>query len=411
MLVSEQIWNKQTLTGTVKAGEQSVRQSQYLRPVLDDIRYNPAAEVVRYARGRADVLSLGQGEGDAPTPSFITDAAIGALQRGKTFYGPPLGLPETRRALSDYYKDIYELDISPSRMVLTPSGTAAIHLAMLAVCDKGDEVVAVTPLWKNLLGAIQLQEARATEVTLDEQDGVWSLDLQKLFDSVTPLTKAIILNSPSNPTGWIMSEDDMRIVMDFARERGIWVISDEVYGRMIYGTKRAPSFLDVSEPDDRLIVINSFSKNWAMTGWRLGWMVVPKEAEQKIYDIILYDYMCPQVFTQYAAIEALRGGEDFITEQMNWFEKARDIVHARFAQMDRIIAHPPAATFYSFFRIEGQEDCLTLCRRLVDKTGLCLAPGCAFGKEAGGYIRMCFAVSEPKLQDALSRLERMVQSH
>ncbi|NCC22093.1 MAG: aminotransferase class I/II-fold pyridoxal phosphate-dependent enzyme [Alphaproteobacteria bacterium] len=406
MLLNDPKWNESSV---LAPNDKTFRQTQYLRPVLDQIHHNPAAEIMCHARGRTGILSLGQGEGDVSTPDFITEAGIDALRAGKTFYGPPLGLPEMRRTLSDYYRDVFGFDLPPERMVLTPSGTAAMHLAMMAVCDKDDEVIAVTPLWKNLLCAIQLQEAHTKEVCLRENGGSWSLDLQELFDAVTPITRAIIINSPNNPTGWMMDTDDMRTIMEFARERGIWVISDEVYGRMAYGIRRAPSFLDVADPDDRLIVINSFSKNWAMTGWRMGWMVVPEEAEKRIYDLVLYDYLCPQAFSQFAGMQALRNGEAFLSSQMAWYRQARDIVYDRFAQWGNIVSTPPDATFYAFFRVEGEESCFNLCRRLIDEAGLCLAPGCAFGKEACGYVRMCFAVSEPKLLDALGRLERVVR--
>ena len=389
----------------------NVHQSQYLRSVVDDINHNPGAEIMRYARHKTNILGLGQGEGDVPTPDFIVEEAVQALRAGHTLYGPPLGMPEIRTELSSYYKRIYGLDISRQRMVLTPSGTAAVHLAMMAVCDKDDEVIAVTPMWKNLLGAIQLQEAHTTEVSLhpDPQDGhKWKLDLEELFGAVTPVTRAIIINSPSNPTGWVMPLEDMKKVMDFARDRGIWIISDEVYGRMVFDQTRAPSFLDIAEEDDRLIIINSFSKNWSMTGWRLGWMVVPEQAEQNFYDLVLYDYMCPQSFSQYAGLKALREGEGFLAERMAWYKRARDIVDERFARMPRITAHSPESSFYSFFKVKGHDDCVGFCKELIDKTGLCLAPGCAFGQESCGYIRMCYAVSEPKLLDALDRLEQVV---
>ncbi len=377
----------------------------YLRQVTETIRHNPGAEIARYGQGKPGLLFLAQGESSVPTPSFIVDEAVRAMQEGKTFYGPALGLPETRKALSDYYKNIYGLDIPASRMVLTTSGTAAVHTALQAVCDKGDEIIAVTPLWKNLLSSIQLQEGIIREVCLEEKGDRWELDLEQLFSAVTSRTRAIIINSPNNPTGWVMSESDMRTVMDFARQRGIWVLSDEVYSRMVFGRKRAPSFLDVSGPEDRLIIMSSFSKNWSLTGWRLGWLVIPEAASSQIQDIISYTYMCPPAFPQYAAIAALRHGEAFLSEQMDWYRKARDIVYDRYSSMGKIYSVKPPSTFYSFFRIEGRSDCMELARNLIDVSGLCLAPGCAFGKTGQGYLRLCFAGSEAKINDALDRLQ------
>ena len=249
------------------------------RAVVDSLTPNRGAEIVRYGRRKPDILSLGQGEGSVPTPDFIREAAQKALMDGKTFYGPALGQEALREELSAYYRRIYDLDIGTERIFITGSGTTAMHLALTALLDKGDEVVAVTPIWKNLLGAVELAQGHCAEVPLTRDNGGWKLDMQALFDACTPKTKAILITTPSNPTGWMMSESEMRAALDFARERGIWIVSDEVYGRTVFDAVRAPSFLDVAKPDDKLFVVNSFSKSWAMTGWRLGWLVGPAAAE------------------------------------------------------------------------------------------------------------------------------------
>ncbi|AEP08581.1 pyridoxal phosphate-dependent aminotransferase [Micavibrio aeruginosavorus] len=383
----------------------------FMRPILNDIHHNPGAEIVRYARGRDNMIALSMGEGDAPTPDFIIRSVQDALGRGETFYSPPLGRPELRQALSAYYLRHYGHDIPMERFFVTPSGTSAVHLALAAVLEKGDEVIAVVPMWKNLLGAMRLQQADIKPVYLDlSADGQdWVLNVERLFDAVSPNTRAIVINSPNNPTGWIMTTDQMRAVMDFARARGIWVISDEVYSRMVYGVSCAPSFLDVAEPDDRLLVINSFSKNWAMTGWRLGWLIGPKEAEQKIYDLVLYDSLCPNTFTQFGAIAALEQGEDFIAEQKIRYEHNMQIVQSYFDDIGGIIAPRTRMGFYSFFKVDGHEDCMALARNLVDQAGLVLVPGCAFGENVKGFMRMCFAVSEPRLRLALDRFATAIK--
>lgn len=381
----------------------------YLRPVMDSVSDNPGAEIAAYGKSKLGVLFLGQGEGDAPTPDFISDAAVKAMREGKTFYGPPLGLPETRQALSGYYKNIYGLDLPANRMVLTPSGTSSVHLALRAVCGMGDEVVAITPLWKNLLCALKLQEVTIREVCVEDRGDRWELDIIRLFEAITPRTKAIIVNSPNNPTGWIMNHKEMMAIMAFARERGIWVLSDEVYSRMTFDTLRAPSFLDIAHPGDRLIVMSSFSKNWAMTGWRLGWMVIPEEAEKGFQDLTSYSYLCPPAFPQYAGIEALTNGEEFLRQQMDWYRQARDMVHDYFDRSEKIRSIRPLSTFYSFLRIEGEEDDTELARKLVDKGSICLAPGSAFGSSGKGYLRFCFAVSENKLSNALERIDNTLK--
>lgn len=382
----------------------------FMRPVLDDIRHNPGAEMVRYARRRPDILSLAMGESDAVTPDFIRDAVQNALAAGQTFYGPVLGRCDLRDEIARYYGRIYDIKVPKERVIVTSSGTSAIHLALTSVLEKGDEAVAVFPLWKNLLGALRLQQATVRGVNLraDETQG-WTLDLDELFAAVTDKTRAIVINSPNNPTGWVMSLEQIRAVMDFARARGIWVISDEVYGRLVYDAPRAPSFLDAAEDDDRLFVINSFSKSWAMTGWRLGWLVAPRAAESRIYDLVLYDNMGPPNFTQAGGIAALREGEDFIAAQKQRFAENRATMQQFFAAQPRIKTTVPPSGFFNFFRVDGEDDCMAFARRLIDEGALGLAPGCAFGRHFAGYQRLCFAVSDGKLADALTRLEKMVK--
>lgn len=378
------------------------------RPVLHALTANPGAEMMRYADGKKDMITLGQGEGDAPTPDFICDAVAQALKEGKTFYGPVLGSNELRACLSDYYQRIYDLEIPSERVFVTSSGSTAMHLSLAALLDKGDEVVAITPIWKNLLGAVELTQASTKQLSLDYIDDQWQLDLDKLFGAVTEATKVILIVTPSNPTGWTARIDELRAILDFARERGIWVLSDEVYGRLVYDGVRAPSFLDVAREDDLLLVVNSFSKSWAMTGWRLGWIVGPRIAEDKIRDVALYNKLCPPTFTQYGAMEALENGEEFLKDQLALWHSNRDLVVERFKAMGNVSMSYPESTFYAFFKVDGDDDCIALTKRLIDEASVLLSPGSAFGREAKGYIRLCFAVSEARLTEALDRIERVI---
>jgi aspartate aminotransferase len=388
----------------VQNHQMSPRKNDF-RACLNKISPNIAAELLRYGRSKSDVITLAQGENDAPTPQFIRDAATKAIQDGKTFYGQPLGNPELRQEISNYYSRIYDLNIPTSRIFVTSSGTTAVHMALQSIIDEGDEVVAVTPIWKNLIGIIEMAGGKLNEVCMTNSDHGWALDLNKLFDAVTPRTKAILLVTPSNPTGWVMPAEQIKQVMEFARERDIWIVSDEIYSRGAYGTMRAPSFLDVSEPDDKLYIINSFSKNYSMTGWRLGWLVGPASAETKIYDMALYEYMCPADFTQHAGIAALRHGEQFITSQLQSWQKNIDLIEESFSRTGKTIMVRPPATFYAFFRIDGQTDSMMLARRMIDEVGLSLAPGCSFGSSCKDYLRLCFGVSPEKLTKALDRFE------
>ncbi len=408
---------KNTNTEHLKGDEtvDETRGGPKFRPVLHALTSNPGVEMMNYAVGKHDMITLGQGEGDSPTPDFIASAAYKAMQEGHTGYGPTLGQVPLREALSEYYQRIYKLSIPTSRFFITASGSTAMHLSLAALLDKGDEVVAITPIWKNLLGAVELTQADTKQVSLDYSDEAgWTLDLEKLFGACSDKTKVILIVTPSNPTGWSASQEEMRAILEFARERGIWILADEVYGRLVYASAhehlRADSFLDVAREDDLLLVVNSFSKSWAMTGWRLGWIVGPQAAEDKIRDVALYNNLCPPTFTQYGAIAALEEGEPFLKNQIDMWRSNRDLLVERFAGLGNVRMAYPEATFYGFFKVDGQPDCKELTKRFIDEAGVLLSPGCAFGETAKGYIRMCFAVSERRLVEALDRMEKVLKT-
>lgn len=379
------------------------------RDVINHLPKNPGVEMLRYGWTKENVISLAQGEGSLSTPSFIADAAMQAMKEGKTFYGPVLGQPLLRQEIANYYARIFNLSLPTNQIFITGSGTTAMDLALSAILDEGDEVVSVMPIWKNLLGAVALAKARIKQVPLGIENNQWSLDLDQLSDACTSRTRAILLVSPSNPTGWVISEEEIKSIMDFARDREIWIIADEVYNRILYnGQKHAPSFLSYAKPEDQLFTINSFSKAWAMTGWRLGWLTGPNDAEEKVRDIALYNNMCPCTFSQFGAIAALRHGEDFIAEQITQWAKNREIIEEFFAKRPHCTLPEIEATFYAFFKVEGFDDCMVLSKKLIDEAGLSLAPGCSFGQNSKGYLRLCFAVSEERLQNALERLASVI---
>lgn len=384
-------------------------QNHTYRKSLETLTPNIAAELLRYGKSKPGVISLAQGEGDFGTPAFIRDAASKAMADGFTNYGPALGYPELRQEISNYHARVFGHNIPTNRIFVTPSGTNAVHMALLSILNDGDEIIAVTPIWKNLIGIIEMAQGSIKDVPMDEVDGVWSLDMTKLLNACTNRTKAILLVTPSNPTGWVMPKEDIQTLMEFARHRGIWIISDEIYSRSVYGQSRAPSFLDYSEPEDRLFIINSFSKSWAMTGWRLGWLIGPPDSENRIRDLSLYETMCPPSFIQMAGIQALRHGEEFILEQKAHWEKNLDMVMAHFEKMGRIRMARPEATFYAFFRVEGEKDSMQLARRLIDEAGVSLAPGISFGDCSAEHLRLCFGASEATIAEALNRLEKALR--
>lgn len=366
---------------------------------------NVAADLLRYGKSKSGVISLAQGEGTLPTPSFICEAVTKSLSEGKTFYSAGAGLTELREEIAAYHQRVYGTDISLNRITVTSSGTNAVHLALLSILEEGDDVVAVTPIWKNLIGITELAGGHIHEIPMELQNGQWTLDLERLFAACTPKTRAIMIVSPNNPTGWVMGLDDIRKVMDFARVRGLWVIADEVYGRTTHHMERAPSFLDVAYPEDRLYVVNSFSKTWAMTGWRLGWLIGPPDSEDKVRDLVLYENMGPPTFSQHAGIVALREGEGFLVEQKKRWMENQGLVRASLVSLPKVeLAHTDSA-FYAFFRVVGEEDSFTLARTLIDEAGVSLAPGGAFGKGFNDYLRLCFAASPEVVFEAMRRLE------
>ncbi len=370
---------------------------------------NKAAELLELGHNTPGILSLAQGQGDKRTPDFITNALTKAMQDGETFYGPTLGRMELRTELENYYQHIYNLNIPSERIFITPSGTTAMHIALTAILDKGDEVVALTPIWKNLLGAVELAQGTTIQVPLDHDTKTgWSLDLDRLFDACTPRTKALLITTPSNPTGWCMSHEEMKQVLDFARKHNIWIISDEVYARTMYGHTHAPSFHQHVQEDDLLLTINSFSKSWAMTGWRMGWLTAPPNAAKHIENIAMYGSLCPPSFSQFGAIAALKHGEPFLKEQIQRWESNRDLMMERLGNHPRIQITKPEATFYTLLKIDGEPDDFALCRRLIEQAKLSLAPGSSFGLGAKSTLRLSFAISEPLLREAFDRLESIM---
>ncbi len=385
-------------------------QDYNFRSVVKNLSPNLGSALLVRGWNRENCISLAQGEGDQQTPSFICEAATKAMQDGKTFYGPALGQPFLREEISAYYKNIYGLDVPAKRVFVTTSGSTAVHLALTALLEEDDEIVAVTPIWKNLIGSMEMAQGKIKQVPLKENaQGEWYLDLDLLFAACNERTKVLMIVTPSNPTGWVMTLKEMQAVLEFARARNLWVIADEVYSRIVYEGVRAPSFLDVALPEDKLFVVNSFSKAWAMTGWRLGWLVGPAASESVIHDIALYNNMGPPTFTQYGAVEALRHGESFIKEQLSLWRSNLDLMMDRLGQNPLVHITRPKATFYGFLRVKGEDDCIELSRFLIDEVALSLAPGIAFGDAAKGYTRICFTVSEQRFIDALDRLEQGIE--
>jgi aspartate/methionine/tyrosine aminotransferase len=375
-----------------------------LRPEAREAPESGIVEVFNYGRLREGLIPLWVGEGDLPTPAFIADAATKSLRDGETFYTWQRGIPPLRAAIAAYHERVYGRAFDPERFFVTSGGMAAIQYATRMVAGNGDEIVIPTPAWPNFAGAAVVAGARPVEVPMTFGNAGWRLDLDRLFDAVTPKTRAIFINSPSNPTGWTASLDELKAVLAFARQRGLWIIADEVYHRFYYAGFRAPSFYDIAAPDDRLLFVNTFSKNWAMTGWRIGWLSAPPELGPVIENLIQYSSSGTAVFAQRAAVAAIEEGEAFIATQVARARAGRDIAVAGLGATGRVRFADPEGAFYLFLSVDGEPDSRALAFRLIDEANVGLAPGGAFGKAGEGYLRLCYARDAGQVKTATERL-------
>ena len=381
-----------------------------LRRSLEDLPGSLIRHVAEPNMGRKGLLKLWFGEPDVPTPQFIKDAATAALDDNQVFYAKNRGVPVLRETIAAYASNLHGRDIGIDRITVTGSGMNAIMMISEALMSAGDNMVAVGPVWPNCKETVRIMDAEPRQVALKlSDDGRWKLDIDELFAACDKLTRAIFVNSPGNPTGWVMPRAEQRAVLDECRRRGIWLVSDEVYIRLAYETDlplgRAPSFLDIVEPEDRVIVINSFSKSWSMTGWRLGWITHPADAGEGFEKLVEYNIANPTTFVQYAGVTAIREGESFITETLERYRRNRDIVVQRLGAMKRVTLSRPEGAFYAFFAVDGMSDSVAFSQRLIDEVGVGLAPGLAFSEDGEGWMRLCFAADTQTVSAAMDRLE------
>ena len=383
-------------------------------PIREQILRLPSSEIRDVAEIGLDLpglIPLWFGESDEPTPDFIKQAAVAALERNETFYASNNGVPEVREEVAAYMRRLYGIETEVDRITVTASGMQAIILVMQALVNPRDNVIVVGPVWPNLRETVHIMGGSARDLNLIERDGRWRLDLDRLFARVTPRTKAIFINSPGNPTGWIMSADEQREVLAFCRKRGIWILADDVYARLVYDRPQAPAFIELAEPDDLVIAINSFSKSWSMTGWRLGWITAPAALLDDLAKLMEFNIAAATTFVQHAGAAALRDGDDYVHGLVERLRRRRDLVCQRLAGLSRVRIATPDAALYAFFALDGMTDSFQFCVDLVRKTGVGLAPGSAFGPAGRGYLRLCFASSDDSLREALDRIEPFLDGH
>lgn len=382
-----------------------------MRRVIDELPGSKIREVANAGLGRDDVLAFWFGESDEPTPAFIREAAVASINHGETFYAHNLGLPELREALSGYIGSLHK-PVDMARIAVTSSGVNALMLAMQALAGPGDEVVVVVPVWPNLTSQPLILGATVKRVSLKVQGGAWVLDMAALLEAVTPATRVLLINAPNNPTGWTLTPAEQAQILAHCRRTGTWIVADEVYERIFFrpGTVCAPSFLDIAQPDDRLVVAHSFSKSFLMTGWRLGWLVMPPELMVAMGKLIEFNTSCAPTFVQRAGLAALAGAAQFVPSLVQRLKTCRDMLVPQLAALPGVQVAVPEGGMYAFFRVEGQADSLAFAKRLVVEAGLGLAPGAAFGDEAEGWLRWCFASNDPaRLTLGIERLAKFLK--
>lgn len=363
--------------------------------------------------GRPNVIPLWAGEGNVPTPELFARAASESLLKGETFYTWQRGIPELREALARYHTRHFGRTFAHENFFVTSGGMQAIQTMVQMVAGEGDEIILPTPAWPNYGGPLRIQGSVPVEVPMDFSNGRWQLDLDRLFAAIGPRTRAICLNSPSNPVGWTATRDELIAVRDQCRKRGIWIFGDEVYSRFYYGPRgetRAPSFLDICDDEEMLLLANTFSKNWAMTGWRVGWLQAPKMLGAAIERIIQYNTSGTPAFLQRGCVAALDHGEEFLAGQVAKARANRDLTAKFLSEMPQVRFEIPKGAFYMFFAVDGMKDSTQTMLRIIDEAGVGFAPGATFGRGGEGHLRMCFLRDPAKIEEALGRFGKWLKT-
>jgi aspartate/methionine/tyrosine aminotransferase len=381
-----------------------------MRAAIEQLPGSRIREVANAGLGRSDVLAFWFGESDEPTPEFIRQAAVDSLTRGETFYSHNLGLPELRDAIARYTTALHRA-VTPDRIAVTSSGVSALMIAMQALAGFGDEVVVVEPVWPNLPAQPAILGAVVKPFALHVEHGAWKLDLDALLAAVTERTRVLLVNAPNNPTGWTLTRAEQQALLAHCRRTGTWIVADEVYERVWFGDGHAaPSFLDIADPEDRLVVAHSFSKSFLMTGWRLGWLVLPARLMDAVGKLIEFNTSCAPVFVQRAGLAGLAQADDFVPQLVGRLKLGRDTLLPLLSALPGVSVATPPGGMYAFFRVAGQDDSLAFAKRLVVEHGLGLAPGVAFGAAGEGWLRWCFASREPqRLALGVERLRRALR--
>lgn len=379
-----------------------------IRDQIKDLHTENIAALAVRANKLEDVIALWYGEGDMVTPPFIREAAKKALDDGETFYVPDMrGTNRLQSALAEYQSNLHGKTIDVARSTVAPGGMQALYIALSLIAEVGTNVVYVAPQWPNIHNAIHLIGAEPRPVALDYRNG-WHLDLDRLFAACDARTRAIFLSTPSNPTGWTASAEEMAALLEFSRRTGIWIISDEVYGRLYFKGNAAPSMMPIADEEDRVMTINSFSKAWAMTGWRVGWLTHPKSVSTQVTAMTQYINSGTAAVIQAGAVAALEQGEPLVAEIRKRLETGLDLVYDGLSKINALdLPEKPQGGMYAFFSLKGVPDAREACTMILEKARVGLAPGHLFGDASTSFIRLCVFRDPARLKVAV---ERMVEA-
>jgi aspartate/methionine/tyrosine aminotransferase len=365
---------------------------------------SPLVQIATLAESMPGSIKLCYGESDQPTPEFIARASYEAMLAGHTFYTNTAGYTELRAAIACKARELHDVSYEPTEILCTVGATMAIYIAIRTCVGSGDNAIIVSPTYAIFANAVTLSGGEPRPVALATDGDAFSLDLDRIRGAIDGRTRMIVVNSPSNPTGWMITEDEQRALYALALEHDLVILSDEVYERLAFDVELAPSFARVADDKEHIVVVNSFSKTYNMTGWRLGWAQASARMVKTMSSAAEFITSNPAAMVQQAGIVALRDGEHYVRDLRASYARRRDQVMTALRGIPGLSLAPPRGGFYAFPRVEGLADSASFALDLLRETGVALAPGSAFGAAGEGYIRLCFAASEPVLENALSRV-------
>jgi aspartate aminotransferase len=382
---------------------------------VENVPRSRIRELAEVAMSMDGVLRLYFGESNLPTPDYIKQAAYRAMQDGFTFYTENAGLPSLRRAIAANYQRLHAVELDPAtEIVVTASGVQAINVGIRCVLDPGDEAIVLTPAWPNGSSSVMMANAAVRQIPHPLCGERYRVDLDALEAAITPRTRLLLYTSPSNPLGWVATDEEQQGLLDFARRHGLWLMADEVYDRLYYSGARlgepVPSILRKATRDDAVMVIHSFSKSYCMTGWRVGWLVARRDLAAKATQLNEFIISHAPTFAQKAGETALAEGEEELLRMLERLKENRDLCLDALSGLAGVTVPKPDGAFYVFPRIDGLTDSFGFCRRLLEETRVGLAPGVAFGAGGEGSIRICYAAERSILEPAMMRLTRFLRS-